>query len=109
MFIRDSSMVHPVALICFSGKDVSEIHQGNIVIQCFIHITNNSSVSSTSPICFFLIQGYQLHAFFFFKLIDGVVKFTSLSDWSASFLLINGAFAKFQPSNLEELVLLNDP
>ena len=47
--------------------------------------------------------------FFFFLLIDGVVKFTSLSDWSASFLLINGTFAKFQPSNLEELVLLNDP
>ncbi|KAJ7390027.1 mitochondrial large ribosomal subunit assembly [Desmophyllum pertusum] len=28
VFIRDSSMVHPVALICFSGKDVREMHHG---------------------------------------------------------------------------------
>ncbi|XP_078378634.1 uncharacterized protein LOC144661700 [Oculina patagonica] len=28
VFIRDSSMVHPVALICFSGKDVREVHHG---------------------------------------------------------------------------------
>ena len=28
VFIRDSSMVHPVALICFSGKDVRAMHHG---------------------------------------------------------------------------------
>lgn len=28
VFIRDSSMVHPVALICFSGKDVRDMHHG---------------------------------------------------------------------------------
>lgn len=35
VFIRDSSMVHPIALICFSGKDVREIHQehGPSVLQ----------------------------------------------------------------------------
>ena len=40
VFIRDSSMVHPVALICFSGKDVCVMHHG--VYGYFDNITLES-------------------------------------------------------------------
>lgn len=42
VFIRDSSMVHPVALICLSGKGVREIHHG--MYGHFCNITIESAV-----------------------------------------------------------------
>lgn len=56
VFIRDSSMVHPVALICFSGKDVRDMHHG----MYGYNITRVSVCSFMHKNIFnFIVQGHN--------------------------------------------------